>query len=304
MFYYPFYMNPLRKVSFILLAFLISFNSSAESVDSLVRWNELHFAGTFEQTSFTNFLKNSTKDYLKLFLANSPTGENDFTLFENKISKTLEEINSSGALKKKNDKKVKHIYQVVHEKFLSKYEEENRFYEIIKTGNYNCVTATALYALFFEKLNIPYAIKEEPTHVYLVAYPNAENVLIETTTPMSGFLTFDNEYKARYIDLLKKQKVIASNEATPSNVDALFNKYYFGKENITLTQLIGIHFLNDALFKHDHEDIEGAYEQVKKGYLYYPNTRSEYLLMSFTAEAGVSFRPASKGRADWSSLPL
>ncbi|HET6541891.1 MAG TPA: tetratricopeptide repeat protein [Chryseolinea sp.] len=276
-------MNPLPKIPFPLLAFLISFNISAESVDSLVRWNEIHFEGAFEQTSFTNFLKNSNKDYLKLFLANSPSAENDFKLFEEKISRTLEEINSSGALKKKNDKKVKYIYQVVHEKFLSKYEAENRFHEIIKTGNYNCVTATALFALFFEKLNIPYAIKEEPTHVYLVAYPNAENVLIETTTPMSGFLTFDDAFKTSYVDLLKKQKIIGSNEATPSNVDALFNKYYFGKENISLTQLIGIHFLNDALFKRDHDDIDGAYEQVKKGYLYYPNTRSEYLLMSFTA---------------------
>jgi tetratricopeptide (TPR) repeat protein len=67
-------------------------------------------------------------------------------------------------------------------------------------------------------------------------------------------------------------------------VDELFNKYYFGNENISLTQLAGIHFQNDALFKRDHDDLLGAYEQIQKGYLYYPNTRSEYLLMSFTAE--------------------
>lgn len=287
-------MNDLKRIAFLLLSFC-TFKIHAESADSLVRWNEISFASPFEQRSFRNFLKGNEKEYLKLFLANSPTAELDLKQFEDKIDRTLQEIHSSGALKKKNDKKVKFIYQTIHEQFLSKYEEENRFYEIIKTGNYNCVTATALYALFFEKLGIPYAIKEEPTHVYLVAYPNTENVLIETTTPLSGFLTFNTEFKNNYINVLKKQKIIGGAEVTASNVDELFNKYYFGKESISLTQLIGIHFLNDGLFKRDHEDISGAYEQIKKGYLYYPNTRSEYLLMNSAVEnLGAVTEPLQK----------
>ena len=161
-------MNDLRKLLLPCLV-LLALRTFADPADSLVRWNELTFSDHFEQSSFKDFLKNNNKDYLRLFLTNSPSSESDLKLFEAKIDQTILEINSSGALKKKNDKKVKYIYQTVHEKFLSKYEAENRFYEIIKTGNYNCVTATALYALFFEKLSIPYTIKEEPTHVYLVA---------------------------------------------------------------------------------------------------------------------------------------
>src|SRR5688572_537041 len=274
----------IRKITLAVLFALFPIIIYAESEDSLVRWSEIKFSNSFEQTSFENFLKRNQKEYLQLFLTNSPTSETDLTSFEQKIDKTLQEINASGALKKKNDKKVKFIYQTVHDRFFSKYEYENRFHEIIKTGSYNCVTATALYALFFEKLGIPYAIKEEPTHVYLVAYPNAENVLIETTTPLSGFLSFNSDFKSNYINTLKKQKVIGSAEVSGSNVDELFNKYYFGNENISLTQLAGIHFQNDALFKRDHDDLSGAYEQIQKGYLYYPSTRSEYLLMSFTAE--------------------
>jgi hypothetical protein len=40
--------------------------------------------------------------------------------------------------------------------------------------------------------------------------------------------------------------------------------------------------MNDGLFKRDHDDLAGANEQLKKAYLYYPCTRSEYLLMIFT----------------------
>lgn len=258
--------------------------SKATTSDSLVRWGEINFTTPFEKEALTGFLRAGDQNYVKSFLANSLTAENDLKFFTEKFNSTLIEIRSSDSFKKKNDKKIKFIYQTIHNRFLSKYEIENRFYEIIKTGNYNCVTATALYAMFFEKLEIPYSIKEEPTHVYLIAYPGSDNIMIETTTPMTGFSAFTPEFKSRYVSLLKSQKIIGSSELTSSNVDELFNKYYFGKENITLTQLIGIHYLNDGLFKRDHDDMTGAYEQIMKGYLYYPNARSEYLLMSFAAE--------------------
>lgn len=277
------------QLGLLLVGLFCSVELQAAPSDSLVRWSEIKFVTAFERSSFRQFLKEDNKDYLKAFLANSPTGEEDLRQFDEKLSKVLQEINSSPAMRKKNANKVKFVYQTVHDRFLSKYEAESQFYEIIKTGNYNCVTATALYALFFEKLGIPYAIKEEPTHVYLVAYPNAENVLIETTTPLSGFHTFNVEFKANYVGLLKKQKIIGGSEGS-SSVDELFNKYYFGTEDISFTQLIGIHFLNDGIFKYQNSDLAGGYEQIKKGYVYYPSTRSEYLLMSVTADhlAGIT----------------
>ncbi|MBA4054131.1 MAG: hypothetical protein C0490_05415 [Marivirga sp.] len=276
------------KITIPLIALLVLCVSSdcladAASPDSLVRWNEINFTSDFERDVLKRSLKESNKDYLELFLANSPSPAEDLKYFTDKINHTLEEINRSGELKRKNDKKIKYLYDLIHKRFLLKYEAENRFYEIIKKGNYNCVTATALYAIFFEKLNIPYAIKEEPTHVYLIAYPNAENILIETTTPLYGFLAFDANFKSNYVNTLKSQKIIGSSEAVASNVDELFNKYYFGTGNISLTQLIGIHYQNDALFMRDHSNIPGGYEQIKKASLFYSNTRSGFLLMSFSA---------------------
>lgn len=266
----------------LIIVLLLSFKASAQT-DSLVRWKEIEFSTPYESETFENHFKKGNTNFTALFFANSPTAAQDAKNFEERFNATLKEIQASESYKKKNDKKIKYIYQLVHNRFLSKYEAENRFYEISRNGNYNCVTATALYALFFEKLNIPYTIKEKPTHVYLVAYPNADNILIETTTPVFGFLSFDNTYKSNFINNLKNQKIIGTSEVTNSTTDELFNKYYFQSENINLAQLVGIHYLNDGIFKQDHNDIAGAYEQIKKGYLYYPNIRSEYLLLHYTA---------------------
>ncbi len=271
----------LRIAIFTLVA-LCSLTASATSGDSLVRWSELKFSTPFEQQAFSKYLKQGDEDYLRMFLANAPSPDKDYELFRQRVTQIVGELKASPNLQKKNDKKIKHIYKVVHDRFFTQYEEENRFYEIIETGKYNCVTATALYAWFFDQLGIPYHIKEEPTHVYLVAYPFSDNIVVESTSPLKGFYAFTTEFKSRYVQTLKDQKIIGTEEYS-IGVEALFNKYYFGTGNITFRQLIGIHYMNDALFRRDHDDIAGAYEQSKKAWLYYPGTRSEFMLMSFTS---------------------
>jgi tetratricopeptide (TPR) repeat protein len=271
-----------RTIAAGALLFTVVYTYAA-APDSLVRWNEITFSSPFEQQAFNGFLKKKGNDYVSVFLGNAPEADKYLGFFNEKINVTLKEIETSGALKKRNDKKVKAVYQEVHDRFLSKYELENRFYEIMSKGNYNCVTATALYAFFFEKLGIPYNIMERPTHVYLVAYPDAENIMVETTTPMFGFTTYNPDFKASYVSTLKKQKIIGGEEAVGSNVDELFNKYFFGTENISLTELVGIHYMNDGIYRRDKEDYKGAYEQMMKAYLFYPCPKSEFLLMSFGA---------------------
>ena len=82
---------------------------------------------------------------------------------------------------KKEKKRIKFIYDAFHDTFLKKYNSSVFFSEIFKNGNYNCVTATALYCYVFEKLDIPYKVKDLPTHVYLIAYPDLYNIKLETT---------------------------------------------------------------------------------------------------------------------------
>src|SRR5687768_16278334 len=106
-------MKPSKNLTFFCLSILVTIKIQAASPDSLVRWSEIKFNGTFEQLTFNDFLKANKKDYLKLFLTNSPTSEDDLKRFEEKINATIQEVNASGALKKKNDKKVKVIYQTI-----------------------------------------------------------------------------------------------------------------------------------------------------------------------------------------------
>lgn len=251
--------------------------------DSVVRTRELRFHSEFEKYAILNALKTSSPDYSALFLANSPTPNDDQANFQTKFKTTLQEIKQSDGWAKKNERKVKLIYQIVHNRFLIKYSGEVSFYHLVKTGTYNCVTASALFAFFFDALSIPYTIKEKPTHIYLVAFPGTENILVETTTPISGFLAFDPAFKSSFVENLQKQKIIGGSDLNGKTKDELFDAYFFADENIGLRQLVGIHYSNESIFLANSKDLKKSYDQIKKAYLFYPNDRSEYLLMASLA---------------------
>jgi tetratricopeptide (TPR) repeat protein len=256
----------------------------AASQDSLVYFNEIQYQSDFERQAFKEYFKNNNpKAIVDLLLSPMGDGPSKRQAVVNQIESTAYRLHPSVA-GKKPEKHVKIIYDQVHSTFLKKYELVNRFSEIFTTGNYNCVTATALYALVFDELKIPYAIQEKPTHVFLVAYPKQSNILVETTSPLFGYMSYDNRYKEKFVHNLKGSKLIGTTEAAAQTVDELFNKYFFQNDNIDLKKLVGLHYLNDALFKNDNQNVKEAFQQSEKAYLFYPSPRTSFLLAGFAAE--------------------
>jgi len=272
--------NPSVLILFILS---LSWPAFGQSLDSLVSLKDLKFSSDFERQNFLEYFKDKDHSHIPDFLlATDPTmDESRAQKVKKEIIALVNSLRIEGVEKKKPAKKIKQIYDFIHLAILRKYELETRFYEVFSTGTYNCVTATALYALIFDALKIPYEIKEKPTHVYLLAYPNVENIIVETTTPLFGYLTFDATYKQNFINTLKSVKLIGQAELGQKSTDELFNQYYFRDQKIDLLELVGIHYMNDALFRNGHGDQLGSYRQIEKGYLFYRSSRSEFLLMNF-----------------------
>lgn len=266
--------------------------------DSLVTLNDLTYRTEFERKAFEQWFKGGKQDaLLDLLIATESNPEGVIGNARERIEQISKRLSPEITSKRKPEKYVKTIYEQVHASFLQKYEMVNRFPEVFKNGNYNCVTATALYALIFDRLNIPYSIQEKPTHVFLVAYPKQNNILVETTAPVFGYLTYNTRYKQTFVDNLRAQKLIGAAEIQSQGLEELFNKYYFQSENITLPQLVGIHYMNDALFYEDVKDLENALRQIEKAYLFYPTPKTGYLMMSIVVQTLATTQPKPLERA-------
>ena len=114
--------------------------------------------------------------------------------------------------KKKNKKAIEILYEAIHEQYFSKYIENPNFSDIFSKREYNCVTATALYALALDHLNIPYEIRETVVHVYMIVYPATDKIILESTTPGSKLQHITQKEVEEYKQALISNKMITANE--------------------------------------------------------------------------------------------
>jgi len=264
----------------IILCCILFFPLLSHGQDSLVYLQELSFSSKEEESAIREFFNKKEKDYFLLF---SQAGKKSSASSKEKFYAYLNKMGYEKMADKKQDKKVKFIYENVHGAFLSKYEGKSLFSDIFENGDYNCVSATALYCMAFDYFKIPYTIKEKPNHVYPIAYPNNQQVIVETTNPMVGSFAFNDQFKASYLENLKKQKVISNQEALTKSTNELFDRYFFKEElNITMDQLFGIQYMNDGIFKLEAEDANGSYKQFEKAFMLYPSENiANGLLVSY-----------------------
>ncbi|MDB5256930.1 MAG: hypothetical protein JWM14_1625 [Chitinophagaceae bacterium] len=267
-------------VFFILLYSTTVFGQAAK--DSLVRFSDLNFTSNQERQLFTTYLQNKdTSVLLDLFLIPSnPSKTISKKVSLDKINECVNYIEANFNSAKTNAKRTKLIYDYVHKSLLKVYKLDNAFSDVFISGEYNCVSASALYAFIFSKTNVPYAIKEKPTHVYLFAYPNADKILIETTSPDFGYYQFSSQFVDKYVQQLYNSKQISKEEYDSQTVNDLFNKYFFTDKDISLRQLLGLQFFNFGIFSSDKKDYKQALEWYKKAYLIYPSKKTYFIMQN------------------------
>jgi hypothetical protein len=270
---------------FLTLLFTISFINLGFGQDSLVYYEDLSFNSDFEKIVFEEYFIQNKENYLALFMAlSSKIKYEDYESAKNIFDVKFKNLNTEKLQSKREDKRVKSVYEGVHKDFFDQYKAQNQFYEIFETGRYNCVSASALYGIFFDQMNIPYIIKEKPTHVYLMAYPKSERIVVESTDPSGGYIKYNTIYKQAYVDRLAKAKLISSSEINSKSTDALFDQYYFYDQDITLAQLVGIQYMNDALYRIENKDIEGAFTQMEKARMFYKTDKVATLMLALGSD--------------------
>lgn len=245
----------------------------------MVRLGDLQFRNETERAALTRFDANrSDPDYIDLFLASfENSGEPNSIRIHQRISSYVE------AVKKEIDgkpepKKVKYIYEDVHRVFFRSYKLQNSFTDIFDKGEYNCVSASALYAIIFKMLEIPFQVMESPQHVYLVTYPQTHKILIETTSPGKGYFEFTSGFIEKYVKSLCESKVIPKSELEASGAAAVFNKYYFSKSGVSMLQLAGFQYSNFAVYAMQDNRSDKALPEMKRSYFLSPSERNRSIL--------------------------
>lgn len=164
---------------------------------------------------------------------------------------------------------LEHVFTKTHQRFLKQYKEYATFNELLLEGNYNCMTATALYALILEHLGFEYEIIETNYHIFLVAETAYGPVLLETTDPLQGFVTKNQEIERKISQYRQNTQVESNNNKTYYQYNvSLFN-------SIGLKSLHGLLYYNLAVDAYNKQDLLSTVDYLEKACLLYESQRLE-----------------------------
>lgn len=284
------------KIYYTIFSVLLTLLSQAQ--DSLVRYSEIQFTSDFERKAFNKFFKeNNQAIALELLLSPSPMGPAQILVTNARLDETVKKFNELGLDSKKPERRLKSITDQVKASYFKFYNPSIGFSDIFSSGAYNSITATALYALLFDRLKIPYAIQEKNTHIFPVAYPDQQKIVTETTPLNFSYRTFDLKYQEAFVDGLKNAHRISDGEIQAFSTEGLFARHFYANRNMSFAELIGLHYLSDSYQKSDKNDYAGAFKQCEKAYLFFPSPRCTFTLMNLGALVLQTTKLSPKERA-------
>jgi hypothetical protein len=235
------------RVSGLFLALFFTFSASGQAPESLLYFGKFNAVGQ-----------------------NSPVSLTEFESFVKQLEKKRAGLSEKEFLRL--------VFTKTHKTYLKKFVEFAPFNAIFESGSYQCLTATALYALILNHFNINHEVIETNYHIFLMAKTKQGNVLLESTDLFNGFVD-DEGLINQKIELYKK------NNLTASNASAVYYKFTFELFNqVDLNELLGLLHYNQAVAAFNQNNIKDAVTQLTLANEFYASTRidefAQLLLLS------------------------
>ena len=160
---------------------------------------------------------------------------------------------------------LQHLFYDVHRRYLKHYTSYSGLQSLFETGEYNCLSATALYALILDRLEYKFEIIESVNHiVLLVNLPAGQQVLLETTDPTSGFI-------ANAAAVQQRLQAIRRSEQAAGYYQ--LNLKIF--RSIDIRELAGLQYYNYAAWYYNQKNLPNAATELQKGQMLYQSERFE-----------------------------
>lgn len=231
------------------------------------------YSSSFEEGIFEAYKKDSIQYnfFESMFAIDSLASNSTILTYQEMVTSLIKTFPERESKEKKEQKRVKLIYDRLHDTFFKKYNLNAYFNNLFEDGTYNCVTASALYAYVFDELNIPYHVKETPSHVFLIAYPKTYKIYLETTVPGEyGFIIPKEDEVKKIIDELISYKLITEEEVVAKGgFMKFYEDFYYGNEFIDKSALIGMQYYNQGLSYLDTEEDDKAINSLNKAKVFF-----------------------------------
>ena len=165
---------------------------------------------------------------------------------------------------------IEYLYYFTHRKLFKKYEQYPSLAETLTIGEYDCLTATAVYSILLTELSVPHAVVETNYHIYLLVYPDTENeILLEATDPRYGFIADRT--------LIEKHKLVYRQDNKDLKTDQVDLKINI-ERRLEGQELIGLLYYNLSVKELNLGNWQKANDLAAQANEFYPNIRVRNLM--------------------------
>lgn len=201
-----------------------------------------------------------------------------------KMDKFFRELNPSG---NPSLPLLRRTFHHVQKTFLHSYSPYSRLDEVFSSGSYDCLTATALFAAVLDELNFDYQIVETNYHIFLLVRTPQEEVLLETTDRLGGFI----RGKMAISERINSYRNIEADNRDPGRYHYTFNLCH----NVSIHQLPGLLFYNQAVKAYNAGELEGCANLLAKAQSIYDTPRiNEFVAVLIKTVADSNLDSATK----------
>jgi len=192
-----------KRIRFLVIALFVGFNLVAqpfpEQIQASIKGTDLGKSNG-QDASHRNRVVSSEKggngdhDIFRLLIsANVRPKAGQLATLSKKMDATISQLQKKRWKINSEMKFLAHLFYKLHKQYLRLYTDYPSFDAMIKSGRYDCLTGSALYALVLGKLGIEYNIIETNHHVYLIIKGKEGNYLMESPDPLNGFVYQQSE---------------------------------------------------------------------------------------------------------------
>lgn len=255
--------------NFLFILLFLGGIGKASAQEMLVSEQNLHFESEAERF----FWADGKNQPLSLFRAVSAQEINPDSPWTNLV----EELDEKRAKESMDLNFLRFIFQRTHKSLLKKYEQHSTFNDMLETGKYDCVSASAALGMLLNRYEYNFDIVETDYHVFILVVVDGKNIVLESTLPIGGMITAPSEVIA-YLEAYKQVEFAqlgSLNQRIGTPKIDLSNNSIFRKVN--LQQLAGLLYYNDAILLFNNQKYLEASNQLIKALKLYPSERIEGL---------------------------
>jgi hypothetical protein len=162
---------------------------------------------------------------------------------------------------------VRLLFYQMHRQVLRQFKADALLDETLRTGAYNCLSGTALFALVLDYFKLRYHIAETNYHVFILAEIKGQTWLIEITDPINGLVTKPELVEKRIATYRTMPPPVGSVNSLPY----AYRKDYFNL--ITVRELYGLDYFNRAVQALNAGQLKSSVYLLQQAAVYYYSER-------------------------------